>query len=328
MLDILQITTPFFALIAAGYVSVHRGWIDVESVRPLNSFVLFVALPCMLFKFSSGLSISTLWSDPFLLIYGGAGVLLLMVLMGIERWRGTSWREGAFVSLVGAFPNNGFIGVPLLALMMGTASATPVVAMVMFDMVITSSLAVAASRLDGQGWSQAAQALSKAVRGVFSNPMLWAILAGAALAWSDQRLPLVVQTPLWMMADAATPVALFTLGGILARSRIQGHAPLHGQQTAHLVVAKLLIHPALVWVGMATLSAMGVHVSPTSALAMLLVASLPSASNVTFLAERMGGDATWVARIIMWTTVWSFFTFTAGSWWFQLQKLTGSTSIA
>lgn len=317
MLHILEITVPFFALIAAGYAGVRLGWIDVDAVRPLNSFVLFVALPCMLFKFSSGLHISALWSDPFLLIYGVAGLCLLFMLMALERWRGTSWKEGAFVSLVGAFPNNGFMGVPMLALMLGSASATPAVAMVLFDMVITSSLAVAASRLDGQGWTQAVQALRKALQGVMSNPMLWAILAGAALAWSEFPLPGVVQTPVWMMAQAATPVALFTLGGILARSHMQGHAPLRQQKVGYVVFAKLMVHPALVALVVAGVSTLGVNIDPSSALAMMLVASLPSASNVTFLAERMGGDATWVARIIMWSTVWAFFTFVAWSWLLQ-----------
>ena len=317
MLHILEITVPFFALIAAGYVGVRLGWIDVDAVRPLNSFVLYVALPCMLFKFSSGLHISVLLSDPFLLIYGVAGLCLLFMLMAIERWRGSSWKEGAFVSLVGAFPNNGFMGVPMLALLLGSASATPAVAMVLFDMVITSSLAVAASRLDGQGWAQVVQALRKALQGVISNPMLWAILAGAALAWSEAPLPGFVQTPVWMMAQAATPVALFTLGGILARSHMQGHAPLRQQKVGYVVFAKLMVHPALVALVVAGVSTLGVNIDPSSALAMMLVASLPSASNVTFLAERMGGDATWVARIIMWSTVWAFFTFVAWSWLLQ-----------
>jgi len=41
----------------------------------------------------------------------------------------------------------------------------------------------------------------------------------------------------------------------------------------------------------------------------VLVAALPSASNVSMLAERFGADNGRIARIILWTTVATFFSF-------------------
>jgi predicted permease len=41
----------------------------------------------------------------------------------------------------------------------------------------------------------------------------------------------------------------------------------------------------------------------------VLVAALPSASNVSLLAERLGADNGRIARIILVTTVAAFFTF-------------------
>jgi hypothetical protein len=41
----------------------------------------------------------------------------------------------------------------------------------------------------------------------------------------------------------------------------------------------------------------------------VLVAALPSASNVAMLAERFGADSGRIARIILWTTVATFFSF-------------------
>jgi predicted permease len=42
-----------------------------------------------------------------------------------------------------------------------------------------------------------------------------------------------------------------------------------------------------------------------------LVAALPSASNVSLLAERLGADNGRIARIILVTTTAAFFTFSA-----------------
>ena len=44
---------------------------------------------------------------------------------------------------------------------------------------------------------------------------------------------------------------------------------------------------------------------------MVLIAALPSASNVSLLAERLGADNGRIARIILVTTVLAFFSFSA-----------------
>jgi predicted permease len=315
MLAILRITFPFFALIAAGYVCVTLKWLAVGSVRGLNSFVLYVALPCMLFKFSAELDLETLWSQPFLPIYGVAGIALFAILLLWGRLQHIAWRDLSFVSLVGVFPNTGFIGVPLLVSMMGSRAGTPAVAIVLFDMLVTTSLSVATSTLDGHNWSSARHALSGAFKGVLSNPMLWAMLAGMCLAVMHWKPSTAWDQPIWMMADATTPVALFTTGGILARSRIEDSPEQRNQPLLPFIVAKLFAHPLMMWAGVWTALRMGWPLEPWMRQTLVLMAALPSASNVSFLAERMEGNAAWVARVTLWTTVGAFATFTLWGWW-------------
>ena len=51
-----------------------------------------------------------------------------------------------------------------------------------------------------------------------------------------------------------------------------------------------------------------------------LAAALPSASNVSLLAERYGADNGRIARIIMASTVLAFVTFSAGAWLFGVGR--------
>lgn len=311
----LTVTFPFFALIAAGYASVQWRWLPADAVRALNAFVLYVALPCMLFKFSAGLDLETLWRQPFLLIWGAAGIGLFLLLLLFGRLRRVLWRDLSFVALVGVFPNTGFMGVPLLVSILGPRAATPGVAIVMFDMIVTSSLSVATSTFDGHGWASARTALAGALRGVFSNPMLGSMLAGMFMALMHWKPGPVWHEPIWMMADAATPVALFTIGAILARSRREGSGGNRREDVVPFIAAKLALHPLMMLAAIALASRAGWGVEPWMQQALVLMAALPSASNVSFLAERMGGDAAWVARIILWTTVGAFATFTLWGWW-------------
>jgi len=55
--------------------------------------------------------------------------------------------------------------------------------------------------------------------------------------------------------------------------------------------------------------AMGVPIDDFSLKVMVLVAALPSASNVSLLAERLGADNGRIARIILVTTAAAFLTF-------------------
>lgn len=317
MLSILRVTFPFFALVAAGYASVAWRWLAVDAVRALNTFVLYIAIPCMLFKFSAGLDVDTLASQPFVPVYGLVGTVLFFLLLIVGRLRQIAWKDLSFVSLVGVFPNTGFMGIPLVVSMVGARAATPAMAIVMFDMVVTSSLAVAASTLDGHNWSSAGKALGGALAGVFSNPMLWAILAGTAMAVMHWRPGPVWHEPIWMMADATTPVALFTMGGILARAQMEEPRQHAHHQLALFIAAKLIVHPLAMWVVVSLAVRAGWPIDAGIQEALVLLAALPSASNVSFLAERMDGNAAWVARVILWTTVGAFLTFTLWGWWLQ-----------
>jgi predicted permease len=76
-----------------------------------------------------------------------------------------------------------------------------------------------------------------------------------------------------------------------------------------VALIKLFLHPLLVLaVGMAFI-ALGVTLDPFTLKVMVLVAALPSASNVSMLAERFGADNGRIARIILVSTSAAFLTF-------------------
>ena len=53
MWEVLSVTFPFFALVLAGYVGAMRRMLPLEAIPGLNTFVLYFALPCMLFRFGA-----------------------------------------------------------------------------------------------------------------------------------------------------------------------------------------------------------------------------------------------------------------------------------
>ena len=309
VLSVLLITFPFFALVLCGYLAARTRLLPQLAIPGLNSFVLYFALPCMLYRFGARTPIAQLL-DP-----AAAGVYLLCALLMVAgtvlatRGPRMGWNDAAFGALVAAFPNTGFMGVPLLVALLGTAAAGPAILTIAIDMVITSSLCVALSRLDVAGTHGMAVALRKALVGMASNPMPWSIALGALASALHFTLPGPLDQSVDMLADAASPVALFTIGAVLARSQMNGHEQVQARDYVPIALAKLLLHPLLVWcVGQGAI-ALGAPLSPFALTALVLLAALPSASNVALLAERFGAHNGRIARTILVSTALAFLSF-------------------
>ena len=315
MLHILTITFPFFALVLCGFIAARRGMLPIAAIPGLNTFVLFFALPCMLYRFGASTPIAQLLDPSVALTYLACALVMVGFVVATTRHGRIGWNDAAFGALVGAFPNTGFMGVPLLVALLGPKAAGPAIVTIMVDMVITTSLCIALSRLGSHGPSDASagQAAKNALKSMAANPMPWSILLGALASALQLVLPKPLEQTLGLLADAASPVALFTIGAVLARSHMmaqtgEAHA-VPWREVVPVVALKLLLHPLLVLLVGAGAIQMGVPLDRFALTVMVLLAALPSASNVALLAERFGADNGRIARIILLSTALAFFTF-------------------
>ena len=307
--SVFAVTFPFFALVLIGYLAARRGLLPIIAIPGLNGFVLYFALPCMLYRFGARSPLSQLLNPLSAAVYLGAGLVMIGLALIVARRGGWGWNDAAFGALVTAFPNTGFMGVPLIGTLLGAAAAGPVVQTMAIDMVITSSLCIALSRLDGAGAHGVAKALRQALRGVLVNPLPWSIALGALASGLGMRFPAPVEQTIALLGEAAPPVALVPIGAVLARSQMGHDTAVRWPSYLPLALAKLLLHPALVLAGGWLAARAGAPLPPVALTAMVLVAALPSASNVAVLAERFGAHNGRIARIIMVSTVLAFVSF-------------------
>ena len=313
MLNVLLITFPFFALVLAGYVAARRRMLPLDAIAGMNGFVLFFALPCMLYRFGSTTPLAQLLDPSVMFIYLLCALVMVGFTIMVSLNARIGWNDASFGALVAAFPNTGFMGVPLLVALLGPQAAGPTIATIAVDMIITTSLCIALSRLDGADEHGFSKAAKKALMGVLANPLPWAIVLGAVSSAVSLELPHPILKTIGLMADAASPVALFTIGAVLARSQMMaasGHASAPALRDFVPVAAiKLFLHPLLVLLVGAGAINLGLPLDRFALTVLVLVAALPSASNVSLLAERFGADNGRIARIILVSTAAAFLTF-------------------
>ena len=128
-------------------------------------------------------------------------------------------KDAAFGALVAVWPNTGFMGVPLLVALLGPAAAGPVICSVLADLLVTSSLCIALSQAssskDGASGHGARTAIFRTLRAAVSNPLPWSIALGAGFSLAGFQTSGPVNVVVQMLADSASPVALFTIGTVL-----------------------------------------------------------------------------------------------------------------
>lgn len=322
MQAILAVTVPFFALVLCGYLAARQRVLPEAAIPGLNAFVLFFALPCMLFRFGASQPFAQLINPSLIAVYALAALVIVFFTVAVTLRRvdgkGVDAKNAAFGALVAAFPNTGFMGVPLLVALLGDRAAGPVIGTILTDLFLTSSLCIALAQAgtadDGQPHDSVRATVLRSLRGALSNPLPWSIGLGAALAASGLALPEPLSQVIKMLGDAASPVALFTIGAVLWRAGQHVHTRTPVGQYLPVALIKLFIHPLVVLGFGLLLRAAGLPVPEFGLMVLMLAAALPSASNVSLLAERYGADNGRVARIIMASTVLAFVTFSLLAW--------------
>jgi malonate transporter len=318
MSSILSVTIPFFALVLCGYLAARFRLLPESAIPGLNIYVLFFALPCLLYRFGSSLPVAQVVNGWVIAVYLTAALAMVFGTIALTRSPRVGLKDAAFGALTAAFPNTGFMGVPMLAALLGPAAAGPVITLVLIDLLVTSSLAIGLAQMGDRGQLGPLASAMRSLRGAMVNPLPWAIGIGMVGSYTGFVALGPLDTIIRMLADSATPVALFAIGTVLWRAGQHVHTRTPLDLYLPLVLLKLLAHPLLVFaLGWAAMRIVGAPLSMFTLTVLVLSAALPSASTVSLLAERYGADNGRVTRAVVASTVLAFATFSLLAWVFS-----------
>lgn len=305
MLPILLKTFPFFALIGLGYLAGQTRFFTAEATAALTKFVFYFALSAMLFRFAANLSLEEIFDPVFAVAYLLPSLAVYLIGGAVALARGTSVEEAAVEAQCTVIGNAGFLGVPMLVLLLGPQAAGPVLLVLSVDLLVFSSLItliITGQRSGHIGWG-AVRALGL---GLLKNPMIVSIVLGLAWSATGAPVPGPLNDTLAILGAAATPGALFAIGASLA-----GRSAERIEVAIWLSFAKLILHPAAVAVSSMWLF----DVDPYAAGVMVSAAALPVAGNVYILAQHYGVAPQRVSTSILISTAMSVLTVTAVIAW-------------
>jgi predicted permease len=305
MLAVFLKTLPFFLIIGLGWAAARRRFFDDAATAALTRFVFYFALSAMLFRFAATLSLGEVLDWSLIAAYLTATLAVYLVATAVSFARRLPLAEAAFEAQCAVIGNVGFLGLPMLGLLMGERAVIGIMQMLAVDLIFFSSLAVILVTASREG-RISARALANIALGLARNPMIVAI--GAGFLWSGFRLPVPppMEEFLTLLGAAATPGALFAIGASLAsksavRLRVAGW----------LSFLKLVVHPAAV----AGATLLLFDVPRDMAAVLIAAAALPVAGNVYILAAHYNVAPQRVSASILISTVFSVFTLSAVLAW-------------
>ena len=300
MLEILLKTLPFFAILGLGFAAARMQFFGEQATAHLTKFVFYFALSAMIFRFTATLPLSEVFQPRSVLAYLTGTLFVYILVTVVALLRGIGIEEAAIEAQSGAIGNVGFLGIPMLVMLLGPSAIGPVMIVLVVDLVVFGSLLVVivSAMRDGR---MSLAIIGSIVLGLMKNPMIVAILLGLLWAAFAVPIPDPVNEFLILLGAAATPGALFAIGASLATKTTERIGV-----ALWLSSAKLALHPFAVAVACFTLF----DVSPFTAAVMISAAAMPTAGNVFILAQHYGIAPVRVSSTILVSTVTSILTLT------------------
>ena len=288
---------PLLALILLGWFLRRRGLIGAGAARELTAFVVWLALPSLLFEGISQASWQQLWQPRFVVAYAGAMVLTFVLTFWCLP-KAAPFVERCLDCFGATYANSGFIGIPLGVLLLGKEALIPATIATLLTAVLLFAVGIVLLEIGGGAATSPLASVDKAARAVARNPLVVATVLGGAWSATGWTMPQAPHRLLELLSGAAGPCALVSIGALLAQP-----APAGGAATplAPIVVAKLVVLPAIC----AVLAIKVFALPPAWATTAVLLNALPTGTGPFMLAEFYGRDVARASRIMFVTTILS-----------------------
>ncbi len=289
---------PVFLIILTGVVLKRVAPLSAEGWRGFGHVTYYVFFPALIIDTLKGadLALASLVGvgGALALAVAAAGGLLLMARpMLLARLGGP-----AFTSVFqGGLRWNAFVALAVAEALFGNAGLT--LTAIAFVALMPGLNVASVWVLARDGARTATTGPAHVLRDIVSNPFIWALAIGLLLAPVDEAMPDVIDTAIDVLGRAALGAGLVMVGAGLQMRAL-------ARPDVGLVLAcavKLLLVPVF-----ARLAGLALDLQPAEMAIVLIAASVPTASGAYVLAEKMGGDAPLMARIVTIQTLVAFLT--------------------
>jgi len=303
----------FFLLLITGFFCKKYGIFTDAAVNAINKFIIIIGYPCLIIGRMASLDMDhRIFINFILTLLINLGLLFLFA--GYARLYCMKGRFPGENGLIAEFaimsPNNGFMGLPVALTFFGDLG---LLYMIGTNIALNTFFFTYGVALMNRGRGVPAETLPKKILRfirMIAHPSVCATVAGIIICYNRIVLPDIAQSYLDTVGSIATPIAMISIGTMLAGGF--GLSSFKKKIVMEPALNKLFVMPAI--------TALIVWFLPLDPLVkMLLIVSnvMPVATMVPILAEQNGRNQNLAGEILVVSTLISMVTIPASVWLLQ-----------
>ncbi|MCC1493585.1 AEC family transporter [Cognatishimia sp. F0-27] len=306
MQALIDVILPVFAVIAAGYVAVWRGFFSDTAIDGIMEFTQKIAIPCLLFRAIWQVDFAEVFNPALLLsFYTGSATGFTVGLLGARYLFGRDWEDSVAIGFASLFANSVMLGLPLTERAYGTEALSGNYAIIAFHSPFCYMLGITAMEIVRARGGPKTALPGTVAKAMFRNALVIGIALGALSNWAEIQYPRVFADALDMVVAAALPTALFGMGGVLCRYKPEGD----GRVIAMICAISLVLHPSIAW----TLGQVTQLSDAALRSAVINAAMAPGINSYVFAnmygrAKRVNASAVLIATVLSIFTAWVWLT--------------------
>jgi predicted permease len=307
----------FFLLLSTGFFCKKYKILNDATTTGVNRFIIMVAYPCLIMARTSSLEMDHRIFANFL--FTGVltvGLLLVFAAFGYFycRVRKFPAEDAPIAEFSIMSPNNGFMGFPIAFAFFGDMG---LLYMVASNVALNTMFFTYGISLMRRGSDKRPESLVKKIVGFLSllvNPKVSAAIVGIFLCYNHLQLPGLAMTYLESVGAVATPLAMVSIGTMLA----EGFG-------LHVLKDRLIMEPALMKLFAVPLICVAIvcflPLDPLVKTILIVGNALPTATTVPILAEQYKRNRGLAGSILVVSTIFSMATIPVAVWLLDLAGL-------
>lgn len=246
---IFWLVLPVVAIVGLGYAAVRLDFVSQAANEGITKFVFVIALPALMFQNLSNTDIAGnlqyVWKILLAYYLGALAIMVIGIVVAQFGFRMGKAEQNIFA--VGASHSNLILlGVPSVLILLSDKWGTPLLLVVGLHGLFMAIILTVVSHARAGKAGHAPKAVWQAIITQARNPIFVALGLGVMYSLFIRKqygLPNAVNSILEILGDAVLPAALFGLGGMMVRYRIDSQLP----QAAAISALKLAAFPVIVW---------------------------------------------------------------------------------
>ena len=314
MLEIITLVLPFFGLILLGFVVAKFTHQPDGAMGWLNVFIIYVSLPALFYKLLANTPVEEFKRADFLATTTYVAFIIFALVFAIGYLiRRNHIGHATIQGLAGAYGNIGYMGPGMALLAFGEAAAVPVALIFCVENILHFTMAPLMMAFTGKEKTNVWALILKVIKNIAFHPFIIATFCGVMAAIFAVDLPDAADNTINILAQAAAPCALFAMGVTLAL-RPLNRIPV---EISYIVPIKLILFPMLTYLALSYLG----NFDPIWVQVAVLLASLPTATNVFVIGQQYGYWVERASACILISTIFSVVTTSTWLWLFKTGTL-------